>query len=118
VLYVVGCALKAQGTTMKAKKVRSAIEEEQEMLRLVEEQLAREAELRKADTWKQKLFGSGTVTAKNPSGRYGYVAEALVLLIGIPLFGLLYHLSFTWLAIPLLLIAYGISRLVKGRRRL
>jgi hypothetical protein len=56
---------------MKAKKVRSAIEEQEETERLVREQLAREAELRKAETWKHKLFGSGTGTAKNPTGRYG-----------------------------------------------
>jgi hypothetical protein len=102
---------------MKAKKVRSAVEEQQETERLVKEQLARQAELRKAETWKQRLFGGGTVTAKNPSGRYGYIVEALVLLIGIPLFGLLYHLSFTWLAIPMVLLAYGISRLVRSRQR-
>jgi hypothetical protein len=96
----------------------NTFEEQQETERLIEERLARRAELRKAETWKHKLFGSGTVTAKNPTGRYGYVVEAMVLLVGIPVLGLLYHLSFTWLAIPMVLIAYGVSRLVvRGKRR-
>ena len=103
----------------KAKKLRqlARIAEEKKREQELEEQFARQTELRKAETWKHKLFGSGTVTAKNPTGRYGYVFQVLMLLIGVPVLGVLYKLSMTWLAIPMILIAYGVAKLIESKKR-
>ncbi|HKO05035.1 MAG TPA: hypothetical protein VJW51_09815 [Candidatus Acidoferrales bacterium] len=55
-------------------------------------------EARHNETLTNKLLGSGKVSSENPTGRWGVVPQLLMGLIGVPILGLLYKLSFGVLA--------------------
>jgi hypothetical protein len=97
------------------KALRAHWKAEQEAFEVaVSARMAARAEERKRETVTIKLFGSGKPSPDNPTGKWGTVWQVLTFLIGLPILGLLYKLSFgvlaTFLTAIIVLIADKRSR--------